>query len=145
MRCWILATFLLAASTGFAGASPDSDALVKYGLIGSWAVDCKKPPADDNPFQVITPSNAGEPTRQLMTGNGNHTSPTPLHDVARVDADHLRFSFTQGMAVVTVTLVKEKGRIRPTESQTGDGQVVVKDGIVVRSGQQTIWLQKCPD
>jgi hypothetical protein len=145
MRLSGWAAFLMVFCAGVAQASPDSDALAKFGLIGSWAIDCKAPSGPSNPFQVFTPSTAGEPTRQLITGNAAHDSMVPVRDVVRLDGDHLQLSFAQAGIVVTVVLLKEKGRIRPMTSRINGGSVLVEGGIALRNGQETTWLQKCPD
>lgn len=139
-----LAIVLLTVGSTAALAGPDSDALEKFGLIGSWALDCHAPPSMGNPFQTFVPSNAGDPLRQLIVGDPNRDRTVPIHDVALLPHDELRLSFAQNTVTVTVVLAKDKGHIRPVESTTSDGQTVVKDGLVQRSGQRTLWLEKCP-
>jgi len=138
-----LALVLLVFGSGRAWAGEDSDALAKFGLIGSWAVDCHAPPSFTNPFQTFVPSNYGEPTRQLLVGNPEFDGITTIYGVFRITDDRLRLSFEQNGIAVTVLLVKDKDRIRPLESTTGDGHTVVSGGIVQRNGQETTWLQKC--
>ena len=140
---WLAAAAVaLGASAAWAGA--DSDALAKFGLIGSWAINCRAPPSLANPFQTFIPSNAGNPIRQDVVGDPDRDRIVPIHDVTLVAEDRLRLSFLQNGITVTVVLAKDKGRVRPMESTTGDGQTLVSGGIVQRSGQQTVWLEKCP-
>lgn len=140
---WLAAASVaLAASPAQAGA--DSDALAKFGLIGSWAIDCHAPPSLANPFQTFIPSNAGDPIRQDVVGDPDRDRIVPIHDVILIANDRLRLSFLQNGTDVTVLLLKEKGRVRPIESTTGDGHTIVSGGVVQRNGQQTIWLEKCP-
>lgn len=138
-----LAGLLLALASG-AQASEDSDLLAKFGLIGSWAVDCQKPPSLSNPFQSFVPSNFGTPTRQLLVGNPAYDRIMPVHDVFLITDDRLRLSFEQGGLVVTVVLVKEGERIRPLEATTDRGMTTVSGGVVLGTGQPTTWLEKCP-
>ena len=145
MKCgaWLAAAFLaLAAKPAQAGA--DSDALTKFGLIGSWAIDCHAPPSLANPFQTFIPSNAGDPIRQDVVGDPDRDRIVPIRDVILVANDRLRLSFVQNGIAVTVVLAKDKGRVRPIESTTSDGQTIVSGGVVQRNGQQTVWLEKCP-
>jgi hypothetical protein len=137
-----LALLLVQADKGHAGAS--SDALAKFGLIGSWAIDCHAPPSLRNPFQTFVPSNAGDPIRQDIVGDPARDRIVAIHDATLVASDRLRLSFAQNNLIVTVVLVKDNGRVRPIESATSDGRTMVADGIVQRNGQQTIWLEKCP-
>ena len=142
-RALLWATMLgFAASAAQAG--PDSDALTKFGLIGSWAIDCSAPPSMTNPVQIFVPSNAGEPTRQLLVGNSDVDRIMPIHDAIMITDDRLRLSFPQNDVTVTIVLVKDNGRIRPLESTTNDGRTLVSGGIVQANGQQTTWLEKCP-
>jgi hypothetical protein len=139
---WLVAVLpALAASAAQAGA--DSDALTKFGLVGSWAIDCHAPPSLANPFQTFVPSNAGDPIRQDVVGDPDRDRIVPIHDVILVANDRLRLSFLQNGIAVTVLLVKDKGRVRPIESMTSDGHTIVSDGVVQRNGQQTVWLEKC--
>ena len=140
---WLTAA-LLALVANAAQAGADSDALTKFGLIGSWAIDCHAPPSMANPFQTFIPSNAGDPIRQDVVGDPDHDRIVPVHDVIVVADDRLRLSFLQNGIAVTVLLVKDKGRVRPLESTTSDGHTIVSGGIVQRNGQQTAWLEKCP-
>lgn len=140
----MLASAVLAVAASAARAGTDSDALSKFGLIGSWAIDCTAPPSMTNPVQIFVPSNAGEPTRQLLVGNPDVDRIMPIHDAIMITDDRLRLSFPQNDLTVTVVLVKDNGRIRPLESTTSDGRTLVSGGIVQANGQQTTWLEKCP-
>ena len=128
-----------------AEAGADSNALAKFGLLGSWAVDCRAPPSASNPYQTFVPSTDGQPSRQLIVGNPDLDRLVPVHDVKELGSDRISLSFPQNNITVTVVLVKDKGRVRPLESSTSDGQSVVADGMVERTGQLTAWFQKCPD
>ena len=138
-----LAAAVLAFAAGPARAGADSDALAKFGLVGSWAIDCHAPPSLSNPFQSFILSTAGDPIRQDIVGDPDRDRIVPIHDVVVIASDRLRLSFAQGGIAVTVVLVKDKGRVRPLESTTSDGRTIVSGGVVQRTGQQTIWLQKC--
>jgi hypothetical protein len=126
-------------------AGKDSDELGQFGLVGSWALDCAKSPSTTNPFVSFTPSNAGQPTRQVITGRPQLDSLVPLSDVKMLDATHLRLSYPQGGVTVTVTLLKEQRRIRPFEAVESDGAASVRGGIVRANGHPTSWLLKCAD
>jgi len=139
-----LGAALLSIAAGAAPASEDSDALAKFGLIGSWAIDCHAPPSMANPFQTFVPSTDGDPIRQDIVGDPDHDRIVPVRDVILIGNDRLRLSFLQNNVTVSVVLVKVKGRVRPLESTTSDGRTIVSGGIVQRNGQQTTWLEKCP-
>lgn len=141
----LVALVMLVPTLARAGA--DSDALTKFGLIGDWAIDCKSFPSPTNPFMTFIPSTAGQPTRQVITGEPQYDSLVPISDATMLDDSHLRLSYPQGGVTVTVTLLKDQlkdqQRIRPFEAAASDGTVSVSGGVVERSGQPTAWLQKC--
>jgi len=144
MRHLALAAMLpLALMPALACAGGDSDTLTKFGLIGDWAFDCKAFPSPTNPFVTFIPSTAGQPTRQITTGNPQHDALVPIGDTALLDDTHLRLSYPQGAVTVTVTLLKDNGRVRPLEARASDGTVSVVAGLVQRTGQPTAWLEKC--
>lgn len=145
MRRLALIALAMMAVPGLALADTDSDVLAKFGLVGSWALDCRAPPSLANPIETLVPSKTGEPTRHLSTGNPALDRVEPIHDVILITADRLRLSYPQNSITVTVVFLKENGRIRVLESTTSDGLTVVSGGIVQRNGQQTAWLEKCPD
>ena len=145
MRFFLLALAILVLP-GAAFADTDSDTLAKFGLIGNWALDCRAPPSLANPFEALVLSKTGEePTRHLNTGNPALDRIEPVHDVILITADRLRLSYPQNAITVTVVFLKEDGRIRVLESTTSDGLTAVSGGIIQRSGQQTAWLEKCPN
>ena len=145
MRRRVLALALVLLEPSASQAARDSDALVQFGLIGNWAFDCKKPPSPANPFVNFTPSSAGQPMRQLVTGKPQYDSLVPIHDVAMLDANYLRLSYPQGRVTITVTLLKQQNRIRPYEAMASDGTVSVSGGIAKATGRPTGWLLKCAD
>ena len=140
---FLIAASLVALAPAPARAGADSDALTKFGLIGDWALDCKAFPSPANPFMTFIPSTAGQPTRQIITGKPQYDSLVPISDAALIDDTHLRLSYPQGGVTVTVTLFKDKQRIRPVEAVASDGTVSVTGGVVQRTHQPTAWLHKC--
>ncbi len=147
MKRWafLLAVVLLPLRPAVSQAGKDSDELLQFGLVGSWSLDCQKPPSPANPFVSFIQSTAGQPTRQVVTGKPQFDSLVPLSDAQMLDDTHLRLSYPQGRVTITVTLLKEQRRIRPYEAVASDGTVSVSRGVVKASGQPTGWLLKCAD
>lgn len=141
----LLLALALSLIPAAADASADSDALLQFGLLGTWAFDCAKSPSPANPFINFTFSRRGPPTRQIITGKPELDSDVPLSDVALLDATHLRLTYPQGGVTVTVTLLKELRRVRPYEAVASNGLVSVSDGNVKATGRPTNWLLKCAD
>jgi hypothetical protein len=93
----------------------------------------------------FTPSTAGQPTRQIITGKPQYDRLVPLSSAEMLDATHLRLSYPQGSVMITVTLLKDQRRIRPYEAVASDGTVSVSGGNIRATGQPTSWLLKCAD
>jgi hypothetical protein len=134
---------IVAAVPGIAWAGADSDAVVQFGLIGSWALNCKAPPSPANPFMSFDPSADGEPIRQIITGRPQYDSHVPVSKVSAIGTTRLQLSYPQGGVTITVVLEKDQQGIRPIDATASDGIVSVKDGIVQYTGQPTAWLIKC--
>jgi hypothetical protein len=147
MKRWafLLAVALVPLLPVASQAGKDSDALLQFGLVGSWSLDCQKPPSPANPFVSFIPSTAGQPSRQVITGKPQFDSLVPLSDAQMLDATYLRVSYPQGRVTITVTLLKDQRRIRPYEAVASDGTVSVSGGNVKATGQPTSWLLKCAD
>jgi hypothetical protein len=137
----MFAAVMLAAPAARAGT--DSDTLVEFGLVGSWAADCNAPPSRTNPYQSFVPSPGGPPLRRLSFGDGTNDSTVALRQIALVARDQLAFSFDQHGVIVNIILLKLNARVRPLESATADGRVLVTAGIVKRTGEMTVWLHQC--
>lgn len=137
----MLAAMLLAAPVARAGT--DSDALVEFGLVGSWAADCNAPPSPANPYQIFMPSPSGPPLRRIVIGEGSNDRTVALHNVERVAQDQLAFSFDQNGVMVNIILLKLDARVRSIESATADGRVLVTAGFVKRTGEMTGWVHQC--
>ena len=135
----------VALSAAPAYAASDSEILLKFGLVGKWAVDCTAPPSLANPYQEFVPWAEREPTREIIAGDAQHDRTMALHDVIFIPPDRLRISFDQNGIAITIILVKEKNRIRPLESTTAKGDTSVSGGIVLANGEPTPWFQKCGD
>ncbi len=142
------AAFLSIAMPAVAG--PDSDTVGKFGLFGTWAVDCSKPPSDDNTYEEYTPSQTGYPTRTWYRKPGDRyaparsfemrnvriTAPSRLAylDVRKADGD---------LTNVVVAMVDDRHRSHEAVDPK-DGKVYIKDGKLVASGKATELFQKCP-
>ena len=130
---------------GSANADNDADAMVQFGLVGSWAPDCHAVPSPTNPFVNFTFSDTGQPMRLVIAGKPQYQSMVPLSDLVAIDETHLQLSYPQAGVTVTVILMKEPNRIRPYRAGVSDGTVSVENGVVKSSGQETNWLLRCAD
>ena len=76
-RLLFVIALLVSAAPAMAGA--DSDAIRKFGLVGTWAPDCSKPPGSNNIYSEFVAPNAGSPIRSYYSQRGHavFTSSTP--------------------------------------------------------------------
>jgi hypothetical protein len=131
-------------------AGPDSDTVGKFGLFGTWAVDCSKPPSDDNTYEEYTPSQAGYPTRTWYRKPGDRYAPARSFEMryVRIAAPgrlaYLDVRKADG-DLTNVVVAMEGSRHRSHEAvDPKDGKVYIKDGKLVASGKATELFQKCP-
>ncbi len=121
-----------------------SGVLASFGFFGTWAVQCGAPPAPANIVQTVTwtghepvefsatavPGAAGNRYRVITAQMPNAT--TLILQV------QLNGSYTENLTITKYG----SDRIRTMATQTSQG-FLVRDGVVVASGQPTPWLQKC--
>jgi hypothetical protein len=120
----------------------------QFGLFGTWATDCNKPPTPGNPHVSVTTPNAGLVLEDHNLGpdfavnrysvlSAERISPTSLSvDVifqpdTEVE-DHQKLIFS----------VRDNTR-RTIFNQSSGGAVRVKDGIALARGTKTPLLQRC--
>src|SRR5215468_9570199 len=58
----VLAVMLLTAAPCFADEDPVPGILQKFGLLGTWAIDCAQPASAGNEYSVYAVSSSGEAT-----------------------------------------------------------------------------------
>ena len=147
-RSIAVASLLLMLTPAVAG--PDSDIVRKFGLFGTWAVDCSKPPSGDNTYEEYTPSETGYPTRTWYRKKGDRYAPAQSFEMrnARIAGPdrlaYLDVRKTDG-DLTNIVLAMVGNRHRSFESvDPTDGKVYIKDGKFVGSGKPTELFQKCP-
>src|SRR5512146_2623463 len=63
----LLFAVLLWISVSPAMAGADSDAVRKFGLVGTWAPDCSKPPGPNNVYSDFAAPDVGHPIRSYYS------------------------------------------------------------------------------
>jgi len=136
---------MLCAAGAYAG--PDSDLLAKAGLLGAWARDCSQPPSNSNPYQVIAPSTAGYPTRDLkMDSKIDRTS--ELRNVVLLGNNQVKFRMMASLNFSDrdITVIVVGNRHRSMDAADASGKKYITNGRFVRDGvegAETSWFQKC--
>ncbi len=139
-----IALLLLGCPATSAG---DAAAIVRdWGLLGSWAVDCSRPPGRDNPYLVYAERTDGL-VEELDFGDGRDIAEI---EAARLEADgkltlnlgprpesHRQFRHT-------TTLTKgPDGRVRSFYAGDTGGNASIRDGIVLTTNEPTPWTARC--
>jgi hypothetical protein len=117
----------------------------RWGLIGTWAVDCRKPASEDNVHLTYVIRRAGEVTYERNFGNRG--------DVNRVE--QLKIAAGGGLELVVrypdltqtrryVLIMGRDGRVRATSNSNPDGsEASITDGRFTSNGEETPWQTHC--
>ncbi|HEY5009498.1 MAG TPA: hypothetical protein VII42_15975 [Caulobacteraceae bacterium] len=144
MRNVALCALIGFACAGAAQANPTQDAATRFGLPGTWALNCAKPPAPDNEYAHWTLAPGGKISQAYDDG------PTDLKNRYRWDTARLLGSDTIVLDGVFfgnglgqhVEILKRDGRIRPQNSSDSSGRKLVVDG-AFPSGGGPSWFTRC--
>ena len=122
----------------------------QFGLFGTWATDCNKPPTPGNPRVSITMPSAGLVLEDHNVGPDYAVNRYSVLSAERVSANSLSVDviFQPGTEVEErqklVFSVHDNTR-RTIFNQTDGGAVRVKDGIALARGSKTPLLRKCEE
>src|SRR5512146_2511644 len=141
---WLFAiAFLAAVTPAMAGA--DSDAVRKFGLVGTWAPDCAKPPGPNNIYSEFAAPDVGHPIRSYYSQRGRAVF-FEMREVRIVAPNRIAYLDVRKSDgdLTNVTIEMADGWQYTVESSDPkDGKVYIKDGILVASGQPSQRDRKC--
>jgi hypothetical protein len=132
-----------------AGEPPSTEAVFRqFALLGTWAVDCKRPAAPDNPHISDTVLSPGVVLERHDLGPDNEVNRYSVLSAEPLSKTQvaLQVLFQPGGANEQrqrLVLVVRDGTRRTMFNQAVDGPVAVKDGVAVRFGLPTPLLRKC--
>ena len=138
--------FTLASLMSFslpAAAQPDSDAILRFGLEGNWAISCSAAPAPTNPHVRVAASEAAPPTRELVTGDAAIDNVLPLINARLVGDTQLTFQEEVEGKLVTFLVEMAENRYRVAEMVTSDGKALVTHGVQNWDGKPSPWYSRC--
>jgi hypothetical protein len=135
----------LLAVPSAAAAQNQAEVASRWGLIGTWAVDCRKPASDDNPHLTYVIRRAGEVTYERDFGARRDVNRV---EQLRVGADgglELVLAYPQLTQTRRILLVMGgDGRTRATANSNPDGSnASITDGKFTVNGQETPWQTHC--
>ena len=131
-------------------ASAQSPAAVRavqnFGLMGTWAGECKDEPSPANNHATYAVTPEGLQLKNAF-GEGYDDSIYEIVDARSTGADKLSLRLvlaSDEQIVLDVVLMKENGRIRIWSSNTGDGKSLVKEGVIAAPvNRETRWSSRC--
>lgn len=116
----------------------------RWGLVGTWAVNCHLPPSRTNGMHSTYIRRLGgdvEVHRDFGDPQYNDTSPVLA---ARVDSEGRLELTVDPRQTFTYLLAKAPdGRIRSMSGRLATGEYTVRDGRFVANGNPTPWQSRC--
>ena len=127
-----------------AAADTASEALAKFGLIGTWAAECREPASPANPYIQFVAVPDGTVTRQTLLGEGEAPVANVIESAQAESGDRLLTRERNSSGVVLqIDVAKVAGGIRVMSSKRSDGREPIKNGILTGNGRPTAILTKC--
>lgn len=146
----IVAVLVLTAAIGLSAAQAEPvDAVFQhFGLFGDWAVDCKQATSSANPRVSVTTPSPGLVLENHDLGGNFAVNKYSMLSAERLSPEQVSVEviFQPGTEAEQrqklVYLVRKNTR-RTMFNQPEDGDVRVRDGIVLAFGTKTPVLEKC--
>jgi hypothetical protein len=116
--------------------------ITRWGLLGTWAVDCDKPGKDGSRIAYRVRDGKAEHVRDL---GGSRRD---IADITRVMLNpdgslEMRLEFFSAIGARYVSLIRSPDAIRAKFSMSADGAYTVRDGKFVHDGMPTRWQARC--
>ena len=146
MRRFASARFALLALFALLGPTPaaasDADTLERFGMLGTFAVDCAAPASRSNPHLVYAATRQGNVTRTLKMEPGLDGT-FPMRNLRLLGPDRLQYEETGRRAEFIVTVARIGDKFRSWQSVQADGKVLIQDGKFPDSGAPTLAFERC--
>ena len=142
------------ASVETANAQSVADTIAEFGLIGTWATDCKQPASSSNYLTIYAIKPSGEVSRTYYDQPGHVYNTYKITDAKRQAPDMLSYEQVwdfEGSPAniagdrVRVLLNMVDGKFQIVSSQGSDGSFFVKDRKYPGSGDESLWQSRCPE
>jgi hypothetical protein len=130
-----------------ANAQPATRALRDFDLLGRWAVECTRPASPMNEHSLFSLTSLGAAWVLNDFGPDYDGMVYRIVDAKRVAPDKIslrQILASDGNVVLDIVILKDSERIRIWSSQTADGNVLVRDGMIASANdQRTRWAGRC--
>ncbi len=125
----------------FAQSIPDT--VARWKMLGTWALECSKPPSRDNTYENFVKRG----TNVFLERNGGDYKDSNRVLAASITPEgllELRIEFKAfSQTRVNVFVKGPDGRKRAMTNHDTKGSYSVKDGKFVSSNNQTSWMTRC--
>jgi hypothetical protein len=130
-----------------ANAQSGIRAMQAFGLMGTWAGECKEGPSATNNHATYLVTPTGSAQLKNAFGEDYNDSIYDIVDARPTGAGKLSLRLvlaSDDQIVLDVVILKENGKIRIWSSNTGDGKSLVKDGMIPAPvNRETRWVTHC--
>jgi hypothetical protein len=149
--CLVAALALATAET--ANAQSVADTVAEFGLIGTWATDCKQPASSSNFLTVYAIKPSGEVSRTYYDQPSHVYNNYKITNAKRQAPDMLSYEQVwdfEGSPAniagdrVRVLLNMADGKFQIVSSQGSDGSFFVIDRKFSGSADESPWQSRCP-
>ncbi len=124
----LLVLAVLLGAPASASAETARQMLQQFGLIGTWAANCNRPPADENIHTVYASLPNDNVQRTYYSAPGKITSKSVLERVKVISSDQLSYRQKNSQGYLDIILKKTGNFIRVLSSQNENGTIYVQGG-----------------
>jgi hypothetical protein len=145
MLACIVAGLVATSHAPAARAQTAADIMERWGLLGTWAVDCKRPPAINNTYLSYVKSGGGKVLHERNFGNRRDSREVLSATVSPEGRIEVTADFGRGGGMRRWSLARvPDGRIRTMASSRVDGTgATIRDGRFVSGGRSSPWMRRC--
>lgn len=135
-------SLLFLISSGSSALANDADTFRRFGMIGVWAQDCSKQPANDNPYMTYAASMDGRVTNTL---NAAVTIESQIVAASILSSDLLQYHLVNKNGPTFVLVVRKTASEYQVISNVRERTLITSEGRNLSNGRQTSIFKKCRD
>ncbi len=141
----LIAALLLAAAPCLADDTTVPSTLEHFGLLGTWAVDCAKPPGPENEYSTYSVPPSGKARLAFSSGAPYRDIVYEIQSAAPEAQGQLALQVMRLPEKIYVDLVLSKigDTVQVWSSHTPDGRMLVTDGVITGNGLPSPRFKRC--
>jgi len=137
-----IAAAMLVGSPG-ADAASVADIVQKYGLTGTWATDCAKPPGRENPHVVYQLLDAERLQREIKIVPDQNLDVSVALSIVETGPGEITMTWKTGEGGITNRVRAEPRQMQVLESTRDNGEKISANGRRIRDNAETLIFRKC--